>query len=83
MRDQNVHQEQVPAHRAPDGIWVRVCTAKQLLTEYALTEHSDVGLAAAADAELVQSVLDREQTLWTYFYDGDSGRCLKTLITVP
>lgn len=75
----NVHLERIAPGRAPGGVWIRVCTIDRLVTEYAATDPATVGISAEHDGELaVGTGADR---VWVYFYDGDSGECLRTLIT--
>jgi hypothetical protein len=73
-----IHQERVEPGKVPGGIWVRVCTRNRLLTEYGLTNPETADASGEADAELI--LANDERPVWTYFYDGDSGECLRTII---
>jgi hypothetical protein len=48
-----------------------------VLTEYALTDARQVTSAAALDGDLALAAGD---PVWVYFYDGDSGVCMRTII---
>lgn len=73
-----LHRKRIGPSAAPGGLWVRVCTLDRLLTEYAAVDPQTVGCSAAADAAIVNA---QDEKVWTYFYDGDTGECLRTLIT--
>jgi hypothetical protein len=72
-----VHLERIVPGRAPGGVWIRVCTIDRVLTEYALTDARQVTSAAALDGDLALAAGD---PVWVYFYDGDSGVCMRTII---
>lgn len=72
-----IHLATVPAGLAPGRLWVRVCTADELLTEHGL-EWGD--LEGELDGRLARDHADRGERVWCYVYDGDSGECVATLI---
>lgn len=75
-----VHLERIAPGRAPGGVWIRVCTLERLLSEYAATDPETIAASAALDGSLA---LEQNETVWVYFYDGDTGECMRTLITPP
>jgi len=76
-----VHLERVRPGIAPGGVWVRICTRDALLDEYAIPSIESAGQQAASDAARALPYLKLGETIRNYFYDGDSGECLCTLIT--
>jgi hypothetical protein len=79
-RTDPIHASRIAANKAPGGLWVRVCTRSQLLTEYALTDPAVAGSAADVDGDLA---IAAGEMVWVYFYDGDSGVCVGTAISGP
>jgi hypothetical protein len=58
----------------------------ELIREYALPPSMSIQAtadAAQADADASEPFLDRGETIRTYFYDGDTGACMRTIITDP
>jgi hypothetical protein len=80
MHSSVVHRETVAPGLAPGGIWVRVCTRTELLSEYAMTERTIPHRSALLDAELTLQALKSGKEIWIYFYDGDDGTCMGTII---
>jgi hypothetical protein len=78
----DLHRPTIEPGKAPGGVYVRICSLDQLLTEYPLVPPVVAGAvesAADVDAGLI---LDHEgERIWTYFYDGDTGACMRTIIT--
>ena len=87
----SVHLETVAAGLAPGGMWMRVCADHELIIERGLELIIERGLASIElasrlgdrDAERVRPYLERGETVRSYFYDGDTGRCLATIVTEP
>lgn len=75
-----IHLERIAPGKCPGGIWIRICTRHQLVKEYGVTDPDVAGISALADADLV---VQQNEKVWTYFYDGDSGECVGTFIAGP
>jgi len=41
---------------------------------------TDCALQAEADAMKTRAALEQGETVWLYFYDGDTGACIGTCI---
>jgi hypothetical protein len=65
---------------APGGLWLRLCTEDRIVFERAILETDPAAAFAAADAELTSEQVRPGERAWLYFYDGDSGECMGTLI---
>lgn len=78
-----VHQEKIAPGRAPGGVWVRICSQCELIREYSLESIQAAGRYAHADAEAIGPYVARGETIRTYFYDGDSGACIGTIVSGP
>lgn len=78
----SVHRPVVAPGRNPGGLWVRLCTADELLAEHPLN-NIDAETSALIDGELAGFITDLGQQVWCYIYDGDSGGCWVTIITGP
>jgi hypothetical protein len=77
-----VHVPTVAPGLNPGGLWVRLCTAHELLDEHPLNDNDADG-RAVLDGELAGVTADAGQTVWCYVYDGDTGDCWATIITEP
>lgn len=77
-----VHLPTVAPGLNPDGLWVRLCSADELLLEHPLS-NSDAEARGFIDGELAGITADLGQTVWCHIYDGDSGDCWATIITEP
>lgn len=76
-----VHTPTVRPGMNPGGLWIRLCTARELLDEHALNNRA-VECEAALDGELAGLyAAERGETVWCYVYDGDSGTCMATILT--
>jgi hypothetical protein len=84
-----IHLETIEAGLAPGGVYIRICSEHDLITEVALTGEAsanlDEAIAAVAESNAHKTIpyLERGETVWTFFYDGDSGACMGTSITEP
>jgi hypothetical protein len=48
-----------------------------LVSEYGVTDPHLVGNSAQRDGELAKELAE---PVWIYFYDGDSGECMRTIL---
>jgi len=80
MQRTEIHRPTVTPCLAPGGIWMRLCTRTKLLKEGSLTMPTDCALQAEADAMKTRAALEQGETVWLYFYDGDTGACIGTCI---
>jgi hypothetical protein len=79
-----IHLEKVRPGIAPGGIWVRICAPDELLVERALDSIAECGRYAEEDAQRTIDYFERRDIrgeVRAYFYDGDSGKCMCTLVT--
>ena len=61
---------------------MRLRSDRELMMEDALERPFDPAIISArVDAELLKHSLADDDTLWLDFYDGNSGRCLVTVLT--
>jgi hypothetical protein len=79
MTAADIHLERVAPGLAPRGIFVRICAGDRLLAAHSLLAGDDALAAALRDAEIVNASAAEE--VRSYFYDGDTGECLCTIIT--
>jgi hypothetical protein len=82
-RLREIHRLRVSPYLAPGGIWLRLCSQEKLLSERALVEPTQCDLDATVDAMRTRRELAQGETVWLYFYDGDSGDCIGTCISKP
>jgi len=79
-----LHRESIEPNRAPDNIIVRACTQNALLFEVILNvDEDEPSVSDERCADVTAKAVERGQTVWTYFYDGDTGECTGTLIAKP
>lgn len=78
MNSDSIHLERIAPGRAPGGIVVRICTLEHLLVERALLAELPTAAAAEADAAIAAAAFGEE--VRAYFYDGDSGECMLTVV---
>jgi len=81
MNSASIHLERIAPGRAPGGILVRICTIDRLLLERALTEPELAASAGSFDADAtIAAIGGGAEEVRAYFYDGDSGECLLTVV---
>jgi len=79
-----IHLEKVTPFLAPGGIWLRICAPDELLVERALDSLASAAQYAEEDAQRAIDYFERRDIhgeVRAYFYDGDSGKCICTLVT--
>lgn len=77
----DLHLVTIAPGKAPGGVWVRICTDDRLLSEYAITNLQQLEAQIDCDAAIV--VEAGHVRVWTRFYDGDTGACMRTIIKDP
>jgi len=82
MYDKEVHRERVTPCLCPGGLWTRLCTRDKILKEGAVSRNI-TEQRVFTDAVIATAALEDGETVWLYFYDGDTGECLGTCIHVP
>ena len=79
-----IHLERIPPDSMPNGVVIRICSSDELIVEEKLNAgHVVTNLTeriAAQHFDQVQPYLKRGETVRTYFYDGDTGECMGTII---
>lgn len=82
-----VHLRKVKRNLNPGGLWVRVCTVSgdnatdKVLVEGKLAADRPVEAIAEAHGTMAGAHVEATgEEVRCYVYDGDSGRCLKTMI---
>ena len=81
MQSTEIHLPTVEPGKAPGGLWIRLCTRKKLLAERALEKVSEAHQLADSHGDIAIEALKNGEGIWLYFYDGDSGECLGTLLS--
>jgi hypothetical protein len=79
----NVHRERIKPNTAPGNVVVRVCTLHECLIDEVLHTDDEGESRGEAHARLASEALEQGKVVWTYFYDGDTGECMNTLIARP
>lgn len=78
-----IHKQTISANTAPSCVVVRVCTLNECLIDEVLSTKQGAEDRGYAHAERANEALARGEVVWCYFYDGDSGECMNTIITKP
>ncbi|MEN3329066.1 MAG: hypothetical protein V7638_3873 [Acidobacteriota bacterium] len=78
-----IHLERIAPNKQPGGLWFRQCTLRRLLSEHGASIPSFVSAIAEMQGDEARAALADGETVWLYIYDGDTGDCVKTLITKP
>lgn len=74
--------KQIPGGECPGGVVMRLVSEKgEVIHERKLKTTAEAELWAAADREL--SWEGGSRRLYLYGYDGDTGKCLGTMIAEP
>jgi hypothetical protein len=76
--------DHIAPRRAPGGLWARVTAGRRILDEHALEDPGSVEAQAVLDATLSSTAIDAgADEVRVFFYDGDTGECVGTLVVVP
>ncbi|HEV7536250.1 MAG TPA: hypothetical protein VGP90_11480 [Acidimicrobiia bacterium] len=78
-----VHLATVPAGLNPGGLWLRLCSSDEVLVERSLSAGDSLERLAEEHGTLAGVVADEGGIAWAYFYDGDGGECVATMIVTP
>lgn len=78
--NEEVHMPRVREGINPGGVWLRICLPDRLLLERPLNLEDDLDSLSTDDGELAKAMLMENVEVRAYFYDGDTGICMKTVI---
>lgn len=78
---ERIYRRQIEPASCPGGVVIRICAADKCLVERKLAPDQDVLADFDEDSALAIAALKNNEDVFLYFYDGDSGECMGTVIT--